>query len=98
MAQTPEGRIKKKVSALLQSVQGCYYHMPVQNGMGRPTLDYIGCCGGRFFAIETKAPGKKPTTRQLTTIADMAAAGATVFVIDSEDLQELHAWLLMCFE
>ena len=27
-------------------------------------MDFLGCYRGRFFAIETKAPGKKPTLRQ----------------------------------
>lgn len=95
MAQTPEGRIKDKVKKVLLNTPKCYYHMPVQNGMGRPTLDFIGCCAGRFFGIETKAPGKKPTPRQLCTINLMEDAGAKVFVIDSEDLWELTGWLTM---
>jgi hypothetical protein len=94
MTTTPEGKIKARVKALLNYQPECYYHMPVQNGMGRPTLDFIGCLCGRFFAIETKAPGKKPTPRQLLTIEDMVTAGAKVFVIDGDEgLEELQLWL-----
>ena len=74
---------------------GAYYHMPVQNGMGRPTLDIIGCHCGRFFAIETKAKGKVPTPRQAQTINAIACAQGSVFVIDGpgEDFKLLHKWL-----
>ncbi len=92
MAQTPEGKVKAKVSALLKSVGGVHYDMFVPGGFGKPTLDYVGCYRGRYFAIETKAPGKKPTALQNATIASMRSAGATVFVIDG-DLGELARWL-----
>ena len=91
---TPEGKVKRKVSRLLKETEYVYYHMPVQNGMGRPTLDYVGCHMGRFFAIETKAPGKKPTARQKLTMQEMESAGAEVFLIDSVDaIGELDQWL-----
>ena len=91
---TPEGKVKEQVKKLLKEA-GAYYHMPVQNGMGAPTLDIVGCHQGNFFAVETKAPGKKPTPRQEQTIADMRRARAAVFVVDGSDrsLAELRAWL-----
>jgi hypothetical protein len=92
MAQTPEGRVKQKVSSLLKATSGLYYDMPVPGGFGGSTLDYVGCHLGRFFAIETKRPGGKPTPRQRQIIARMEAAGAKVCVIDG-DLGELEDWL-----
>lgn len=92
MAQTPEGKVKAKVSGLLKATPGLYYDMPVPGGFGASTLDYVGCYLGRFFAVETKAPGKKPTPRQNQIIARMQAAGAAVFVIDG-DLTDLENWL-----
>lgn len=89
---TPEGRVKKKVSALLKSTQGVYYFMPVPSGYGESSLDYIGCHMGRSFFIETKAPGKRPTDRQMQTIAAIERAGGAVFVIDG-DTTELEQWL-----
>lgn len=89
---TPEGKVKQKVSALLKAIPGLYYWMPVPSGYGDVTLDYVGCFRGHFFAIETKAPGKKPTLRQGQTIAAMQRGGAAVFVIDG-DLTELTEWL-----
>lgn len=89
---TPEGRVKRKVSALLKSTPGLYYFMPVPSGYGESSLDYIGCYRGLAFFIETKAPGKKPTSRQLMTIAAIERSGGRVFVIDG-DTTELEQWL-----
>lgn len=66
--------------------------MPVPSGFGESTLDYIGCYRGKYFAIETKAPGKKPTDRQNMVIDKMRKAGGKVFVIDG-DLTELKQWI-----
>jgi hypothetical protein len=93
MARTPEGHIKEKVSRLLSKVTELYYFMPVPGGFSASTLDYICCHRGRFFAIETKAPGKHPTPRQRSIMASMIRAGAKVFIIDSTDLSELEDWL-----
>jgi hypothetical protein len=57
----------------------------VQMGLGERTIDCLGCYRGRFFGIETKAPGKVPTLLQKRTLAIMRAAGALVFVIDSPE-------------
>lgn len=90
---TPEGRVKDQVKKLLKKFSPqVYYHMPVQNGMGRPCLDFNGCANGRRFDIETKAPGQKPTPRQQLTISDLERAGSRVFVIDG-DTTELEAWI-----
>jgi len=92
MATTPEGKVKAKVSKILQAAERTYYHMPVPGGFGGTTLDYIGCHSGVFFAIETKKPGGKPTDRQNMIIEQMRAAGGKVFVIDG-DTTELEEWL-----
>lgn len=84
MRSTPEHKIKRKVKVILDTYaeHGIYYYMPVPVGYGRPTLDYLGFLYGLGFAIETKAEGKRPTDRQLGTIADIERSGARVFVID----------------
>jgi hypothetical protein len=92
MAQTPEGRVKAKVSGLLKATPNLYYFMPVQGGYGAATLDYLGSYLGRFFGIETKKPGAKPTERQLQTIASIERAGGKTFVIDG-DTTELEQWI-----
>jgi hypothetical protein len=92
MAQTPEGKVKAKVSGLLNATPHMYVFMPVQGGYGAATRDYLGCYLGRFFAIETKKPGAKPTKRQLQTIAIIERAGGKTFVIDG-DTTELEQWI-----
>lgn len=87
---TPEGRVKSKVRAALTELPATYRFMPVQNGMGAPSLDFICCIAGLFVAIETKVPGKHLTDRQRTTANAIAAAGGMVFVIrDVQDIDHM---------
>ena len=93
MSATPEGRIKAQLKKLL-SEHGAYYHMPVQNGMGAPSLDFICCHRGCYFGIETKAGNKKPTPRQENTMNQIRLAGGLAFLINEvEGLDELREWL-----
>lgn len=89
---TPEGKVKRKVTELLKKYSGLYYEMPVPGGYGKSGLDYFGCYKGKFFSVETKAPGKKPTERQQLTMSAITRAGGAVFVIDG-DTAELKEWL-----
>lgn len=89
---TPEGKVKRKVTELLKKYSGLYYEMPVPGGYGKSGLDYMGCYKGKFFSVETKAPGKKPTDRQQQTISAITHAGGAVFVIDG-DTTQLKEWL-----
>lgn len=92
MAQTPEGKVKAKVKAILKA-HGIYFYMPSQNGMGVVGIpDIIACWDGRFLAIETKAPGKKANVtpnqaNQLKQIGD--AGGITMVVDDATDVSDL---------
>ena len=79
---TPEGKVKKAVKQRLDEL-GAYHFWPVQTGYGNATLDCLGCCQGKFFGLETKAPGEKLTARQKITALKMRDAGALVFVVDS---------------
>lgn len=90
---TPEGKVKADVKKVLWKYK-LYWHCPVMNGIGAPSLDFICCHKGRFFAIETKAGNKRPTPRQEITISQMEDAGAKVFVINEETgTGELENWL-----
>jgi hypothetical protein len=75
-----EAYVKVQVKNLLKAYD-CYWFMPVQNGYGAASLDFIGVHQGRGFGIETKRPGKTLTARQELTKGMMEKAGATVFVI-----------------
>lgn len=90
---TPEGKVKEKIKNLLRRY-GVYYHMPVMNGMGAPTLDFIACPNGRFMAIEAKVDGKNLTARQHVTKAEMEASGGFVFrVSNADELAVVEAYL-----
>lgn len=94
---TPEGKIKKMVRELLDPYRDrgeLHYDMPVMGGYGPPMLDFHCCHRGRYFVIETKAPGAKPTPRQNTTMGRIERAGGTVFTVDGpESLHALAKWL-----
>lgn len=93
---TPEGKVKAKIKALLKKY-GVYYHMPVQNGMGAPTLDFICCVNSAYLAIEAKAPGKKPTARQENTMQEIRKAKGFALVVSDETslarLEDHLRWL-----
>lgn len=81
---TEEAKVKAKVKKVLKRYN-CWTDWPVPGGYGKSTLDCIGCAGSYFFAIETKKPGGKLTPLQEITITTMRRAGATVFIIDTDD-------------
>lgn len=106
---TPEGEVKKKIKALLAEykiypaskagdfpadARGWYY-MPHQGALGVTGIpDFLGHYLGRFFAIEAKASGKKPTGFQALQIAAIDTSGGTVFVVDGpESLKTFEGWL-----
>jgi hypothetical protein len=93
---TPEAKVKGKVKTLLSQYTGLYAYWPVPSGYGRTTIDCIGCYRGLFFAIETKAEGKKPTLRQTHELQAMGRAMAMTFVIAGPDdpaIEQLRMWL-----
>lgn len=93
MSTTPEGKVKSAVRELLKE-HGAYWHCPVQNGMGKPSLDFVGCHRGRYFAVETKADGKKMTKRQELTAEEITAAEGVVFeVVGVSGTAALLHWL-----
>ena len=81
---TPEGRIKAKLKRELDKLPNVYQFRPVQNGMGAPGLDVFLCVNRFFVAIETKAPGKKPTARQEVTMKAITDAGGDAIVVDDD--------------
>lgn len=97
MTQTPEGKVKAKIKALLVE-SGAYFHMPVPSGYGEDTLDFFGIRwpDGRGFVIEAKAPGEKPTARQRKRLREVYVTGGAAFVMDGaeEDLRLLKLWLM----
>lgn len=88
-----EALLKKEVKKHLTRL-GALWYMPVPAGYGRQSVDFLCCVRGRFVAIETKGPGKKPTPRQEAFLKETIAAGGAAFWCDSMDsfLLGLAAW------
>lgn len=93
---TPEAHVKAKLRRILSKYDGMYAYWPVPTGYGSTTLDVLGCYRGRFFAVETKAEGKKPTLRQTGELQKIGRAMGRTFVVigeNSEELTHLEIWL-----
>jgi hypothetical protein len=96
---TPEGAVKEMIKVRLESI-GCisagkapkvdhthtgWFYMPVSNGMGVHGIpDFIGHYRGEFFAIEAKAPGKKPSALQEIQLHAIHRTGGIWGVVDGE--------------
>lgn len=90
MANTPERKVKDKVTALLRGF-GAYYFFPPANGFGRSGIpDIIACYRGQFLAIECKA-GKNTATRlQLREIDYINKAGGIALVVNEHNITEIE--------
>ena len=86
-----ERKLKVEVQNMLNEA-GAWYFMPVPTGMQAATLDFLGCYKGRFFAIETKRPGEKPTARQIVVMKQIADAdGFAVWGDTFDDIRALFS-------
>jgi hypothetical protein len=91
---TPEGKVKKRVKAILDEQQ-VYHFSPMQNGMGRAGIpDIVACHGGKFIGIECKAGDNKPTALQERELNRILNAGGEAFVINEENVEQLREELI----
>lgn len=84
MANTPEGKVKNKVKQILKKY-GVWYYMPVAGPFSSHGVpDFVGCYNGKFFSVETKAPGKidNLTDNQRRVINEIREHGGIALVID----------------
>lgn len=89
MAATPEKLIKNKVVAQLKAL-GAYYFYPVTGGFGASGVpDIIVCYKGRFFGLECKANGNKPTKLQQLNIDKINDAGGIALVINEDNVNQV---------
>ena len=92
---TPEGAVKKKVTALLKSL-GAYYFYPVTGGYGRSGVPDIVCClAGNFIGIECKAGDNKATALQHKNLEEIQAAGGYAFIVNEDNIDSLERVLRM---
>ena len=90
MAMTPEGKVKKRVKAILDE-QRVYHFSPMQNGMGRAGIpDIVACHNGKFIGIECKAGSNKPTALQERELNRILNAGGEAYVINEENIEQLR--------
>mgnify|MGYP001600444766 FL=1 len=74
---------KHRSVGIFKKATGSYIPLPLQD---RGISDIIGCLhGGRFFAIEVKAPGNKMTKEQANYLAKVAKAGGLAILAYSLD-------------
>jgi hypothetical protein len=80
-----ESAVKKSLRAYLKAI-GAYQYWPVKLAYGAKTVDCLVCYRGKFYAIETKKPGKKATKFQETTMYDVESAGGQAWTEDDPEL------------
>jgi hypothetical protein len=83
-ATKPETRIVDAIMRSLRDLPRCWCfkaHGGPYQAAGIP--DIVGCLDGRFFAIEVKVPGNRPTRLQELTLSRIAAAGGLAGVATS---------------
>jgi hypothetical protein len=91
---TPETKIKNKVKKILNEL-GAYYTMPVTGGYGNSGVpDFVVCLRGKFFGVECKANGGKPTALQLKHHDDIRKAGGIALIVDETNVETLRKELL----
>ena len=90
---TPETKVKSKVVAQLKTL-GAYHFYPVTSGYGSSGVpDIVGCYKGRFFGIECKAKGNKPTTLQQMNLNKIEGCGGIALVIDETNVDDVASYI-----
>ena len=94
MAMTPEAKVKKRVREMLDKL-GIYHFSPPGMGLGRAGIpDIIACYNGHFVAVECKAGTNKPTPLQERELNRIMNAGGEAFVVNENNITELHERLV----
>lgn len=93
MANTPESKVKRKVTDILNKYNA-YFFYPPSNGFGRAGIpDIIVCYCGQFIAIECKAGKNKPTALQVRELRAIEDAGGYALVINETNIDQVDAVL-----
>lgn len=91
---TPERKVKDKVKKVLKAL-GAYYAMPATGGYGSSGVpDFFVCYRGRFFALECKANGNKPTALQEKNLEDIRKNGGVALVINESNVDALRVFFI----
>lgn len=93
MADTPERKLKKKITDLLKECK-IYYTYTVSGGYARNGVpDLLACVNGMFVAIEVKSGSNKPTALQEMHLAEIARCGGETFVVNEDNYWEFEQWV-----
>ena len=86
---TPEAKVKRVVTKHLKSV-GAYYFFPATGGYGKSGVpDIVGCFRGKFFGIECKAGGNKPTPLHEKNLREIADCEGIALVVNEENMNDV---------
>lgn len=69
----------------LNKIPGVECQKLIASVFGGAVLDIVGSKDGRFFWLEVKQPGRKPTDRQFSTMKTWIDSGAIATWTDSVD-------------
>jgi hypothetical protein len=85
MADTPEGKVKKKLDKMMRA-EGVWFYSPQAGPFGVSGIpDRVAVVAGQFVGIECKADRtKKPTALQEKCMRDIEIAGGKCFVAYDE--------------
>lgn len=73
--RSPESYHKEDIKKFLATID-CWHFSPFMKGFGKNGVpDIVGCYQGRFFSIEVKREGSKPTPIQERRMAEIRKAG-----------------------
>lgn len=90
---TPEKKVKVKVCGILKKL-GAYYFYASTGGYGSSGVpDIIACYKGKFFGIECKANGNKPTALQQKHLRDISVQGGVSLLIDETNIDMLEYYV-----
>lgn len=90
---TPEKKVKVKVCGILKKL-GAYYFYASTGGYGSSGVpDIIACYKGKFFGIECKANGNKPTALQQKHLRDISVQGGVSLLIDETNVDMLEYYV-----
>jgi len=94
MSQTPEGKVKGKITKILREAHASYF-FPATGGYGRSGVsDIVACYKGQFIAIEAKATSRqKPTALQQAYIDEVWWAGGSAIVIHADNIDDVKTLL-----
>lgn len=96
MAQTPEKKVKDRVTRCIKT-HGGWEAKPVMQGMGQNgTPDILACISGVFLAVETKSGRGKPTKLQQAQLRKIQQAGGLAVVVSEKTLSSFEKLCAFC--